>query len=680
LEEIHFRKNIFFSDTMTFRKNDIIDYYDSRRISCGLVLDVDDRRLRILNDLGKETKISTNRALIAGKDPNFPLSGSRDDQVNRLKEICSRREEIKKRIDLRELWEVVGLETGEITIEDLTELFFGNLSDPNYAASLLRAIFEDRLYFKIRPDRIEVPGPEQVQHALIQRDKERERGTFIARCAEFLVRFKDSGTVSPQDAPEGFISLLEEAAEYGRDWVTFKTVKDIFSQAGMPQVLDPFRVLVKLGVWSEDENVSLRAEKIPVEFSPEAEAQAREAASKPLPASVVDLTNEELITVDSVFTRDVDDALSISHSGNETVLGIHITDVAHFVDHDSMLDREVSERATSIYLPEFTIPMIPPVLSESGASLAVGEVRPAISVMVTMGQDLKLKDFDILSSIVRVKERLSYEEADERISIQGSREAEMFAVACALRGERIASGAIIFKDPELSVRVNPDKTIEVGCRDRETPSQVLVSEMMILANNLFARFMKEHDVPCLFRSQPPPLEKIELGPDYDPVTSYRSKKVLARGDLSTEPAPHSTLGLQLYTTATSPLRRYPDLLVQRQLKAILGGNPPLFTREELEAILAKISYSLERATLLERERTRYFLLRYLEQRKHEEFEAVVLHRFPRFYLVQITKFSFNAALNTASNVSLNPCDRAIIRLEKINPREDKLSVSLVKLL
>jgi exoribonuclease II len=665
---------------MTYRKHDIIDYYDSRRISCGLVLDVDDRRLRILNDQGKETKISANRALISGKDPNFPLSGSRDEQVNRLRDICTRREEIKKLIDLRELWEVVGLETGEIGIEDLAELFFGNQSDPNYAASLLRAIFEERLYFKIRPDRIEVSGPEQVQQALVQREKERERSTFIARCAEFLVRFKDTQRVGIEEAPEGFIPLLEEAAEYGRNWITFKMVKDIFSQAGMPQNLDPFRVLVKLGVWSEDENVSLRAERIPVEFSPEAEAQAREAASKPLPSSIEDLTNEELITIDSVFTRDVDDALSLSRKGDETVIGIHITDVAYFVDHDSLLDREVRERATSIYLPESTIPMIPPVLSEKAASLTVGEARPAISVMVTVGQDLKLKDFKILPSIVRVRERLSYEEADERISIRGSREWEMFAIASSWREQRVTSGALIFKDPELSVRVDVDKTIEVACRDRETPSQVLVSEMMILANSLFARFMKERDLPGLFRSQPPPLEKIELGPDYDPVTSYRSKKALARGDLSTDPAPHSTLGLQLYTTATSPLRRYPDLLVQRQLKAALEGKPPCCAYEELENILAKISYSLERATLLERERTRYFLLKYLEQRKHEEFEAVVLQRFPRFHLVHITEFCFNAALNAPSNVSLNPSDRAIIRLEKINPREDKLSLSLVKLL
>ena len=510
---------------MTFSKHDIVDYYDSRRISCGLVIEVDDRRLRILNDQGKETKISSSRALIAGKDPSFPFEGSRDEQVNRLKEINSRREEIKTRIDLRELWDVVGLETGEIDIEDLTELFFGSAHDPNYAPSLLRAIFEDRLYFKIRPDKIEVPRPEHVQQALIQREKERDRTAFIARCSEFLARFKETERIDVQEAPEGLIPLLEEAAQYGRDWPTLKAVKDIFAQAGLSQNLDPFRVLVKLSVWPEDENVSLRAEKIPVEFSPEAEAEAREVANRPVPDSVEDLTGEDLITIDSVFTRDVDDALSLRLEGDGAVIGIHITDVAYLVDHDSMLDREIRERGTSIYLPDITIPMIPRVLSEGAASLVVGEVRPAISLMVRLSTDLKPEDFTILPSKVCVKERLSYEEADKRISIRGSREAKIFAIANSLREDRIASGALIFKDPELSVRVDRDKTIEVACRDRESPSQILVSEMMILANSLFARFMKERNLPGLFRSQPPPLEKIDLGPDYDPVLSYRSKKV-----------------------------------------------------------------------------------------------------------------------------------------------------------
>jgi exoribonuclease II len=664
---------------MTFRKNDIVDYFDSRRISCGLILDIDDRRLKILNDHGKETKISSSRALIAGKDPDFPLTGGRDAQINRLKAISHQRDEIKNRIDLRELWEVVGMETSEISVEDLSELFFGQ-NNSDYSASLLRAIFEDRLYFRIRPDKIEVPSPERVQQALIQREKERERSNFVALSVDFLARLKGSEELCAEDAPEGLIPMLEEAAQFGRDWVTFKQVKEIFSQAGLSPGSDPFKMLVKLGVWSQDENVTLRAENVPVEFSSEAEAAALESAKKSLPLNAEDLTAEELITIDSATTKDVDDALSLSRQGDDWALGVHITDVAHFVDYDSSLDREIRQRATSVYLPEIIIPMIPPVLSEQAASLIAGMIRPAISVAVTMGPDFELKDFRVFQSVIKVRERLSYEEVDERIAVPGSKEAAMFTVASALRKSRLQGGAIIFKDPELSVSVHEDGIIEVSVRDRETPAQILVSEMMILANNLFARFMKECGIPGIFRSQPPPLEKIELADEYDPVTSYRSKKALSRGDLGAEPAPHSTLGLDVYTTGTSPLRRYPDLVIQRQLKSFLQKNGSALDRQELEGILSEICYKLDRAVLLERERQRYFLLRHLELRKSEEFEAVVLHRFPKFYLVQIAGLGFNAALNASGGLSLSPRDRVLVRIEKINPRDDKLSLSLVKVL
>jgi len=440
-------------------------------------------------------------------------------------------------------------------------------------------------------------------------------------------------------------------------------------------------VLVKLGVWMEDENVSLRAEGIPVEFSPEAQKEAQAAALKPFPPSLEDLSDRRLITIDSEFTRDVDDALSIDREGQDIVIGVHITDVTHFVGYLSGLDTEIRRRATSIYLPEMTIPMIPPVLSEEAASLSVGQPRPALSVLVRIGPGAEVKDFRIVRSKIEVRERLSYQEADARIMEGNSDESKMFATACALRTARVASGALIFKDPELSVRIGEEGDIEVSTRDRETPSQILVSEMMILANNLFAMFMKDHDLPGIYRVQPPPLEKVELGEQHDPVASYRCKKVLARGSLSTEPGPHSTLGLDLYTTATSPLRRYPDLLVQRQMISALETSRPALQKDELEKILDEISYRVERAALVERERQKYFLLKYLmAKRRGDEFEAVVLQKFPRFHLVQIIEFGINAALSAPNNLALNPYDRAIIRIEKISPREDKLSLALVKLL
>ncbi len=659
------------------RKNDIVDYYDSRKISCGLILEIEVRKIRILNDQGKETKISINRALNCNQDPDFPVNAGKDTQVSRLKAISAEREEIKNKIDLRELWEIIVVDAEEITLEDLSDLFFGNQNNPSASASLMRAIFEDKTYFKLKADIIEIPSPDRVQQALAQREKELQKTRFTAISAEFIMSLKNSDSVSGKDAPAGLLSLLEEAALLGRDWMENKQVKDIFGQAGMLQGWDPFRVLVELGVWSPDENITIRSENIPIEFSAEIQTMAEKAANKQSLSDRMDLTDERLISIDSIFTRDIDDALSLKISDQTLTLGIHITDVAHYIDHDSEFDLAIRKRATSIYLPENMIPMIPTVLSEQAASLRAGEVRPAISLLANFNKNLELIDYEILESRINVSERLSYEEADELIKIKDSPEFLMHQIALALRKVRIKNGAIIFKDPELHVHVLPDGMIEANIRDRETPSQILVSELMIFANHLFAKYLRLNEIPAIYRSQPPPLDRIDLGEEYDPVISYRCKKALSRGDLSTQPGQHSTLGLDVYTTGTSPLRRYTDLLIQRQLKASLSKKTPLDLADVEEALM-EIYFKLERATQMERERQRYFLLRYLETQKDTEFECVVLYRFPKFYLAQITALGYNAALNVPHGTVLNPRDRLIARIEKVNPRAEKLSMSLVR--
>lgn len=657
-----------------------MDYFDSRRVVCGLVRECDERRLRILNDRGQETNVSVGRVLISGPDPEFPVSGSRDEQVTRLREISAERDDIKNSIDLKELWEVVGMETDRIGIEDLAELYFGMEQDLNNSASLLRAVVEDKLYFKIRPDGLEVHSPARVEQAVLQREKEMERRNFIAAGADFLAKLKNGEPVDFGCAPEGLVELLEEAAYLGKDWATLKRVKDVLSQAGLGGELEPFRILVMLGVWTEDENIRLRAEKVPVEFDASVVELAHTAAQRPVPSAREDLSGLETIAIDAVTTRDVDDALSLSIEDDELIVGIHITDPSHFVDHDSPLDLHIRQRAISIYLPEATIPMMPPILSEMAASLAVGEIRPAISLLVRMRPDFRIGSFEIHASVVRLTERISYEDADERIRQGDTTEAKMFEVAQALRRRRVASGALIFKDPEVAVQVDEQGEVQVAVRDRESPSQILVSEMMIFANNLFARFLRENGVPGIFRSQAPPSERIELGEEYDPVLSYRARRALVRGDVGVVPGSHSTLGLDCYTTATSPLRRYPDLLTQRQIKSLLDDGQPLLDKDRLEAILGEISYQIDRATLMERERRRYFLLKHLSKLKKDEFEAVVLHRFPKFHLVQMINFGLNAPLNSPESLTLRPYDRAIVRIEKVNARHDKLNLSLIRLL
>ncbi len=663
----------------SFRKYDVIDYYDSRKISSGFVLEIEDRRLRILNDAGKETKINPSRALNSRPYPNFPTTGARDLQVNQLKSIWARRENVKKDIDLKELWEIVSNEMDEISVEDLSDLVFGKNNNADNEAALVRAMFEDKLYFKLKPDSVEIPSPEKVNQALLQREREEERRNFDSRCAEFLMDLRNGRRLIAEDAPEGLTNLLEEAALYGRDWMEMKQVHTILSHAGLLPSWDPFRILVELSVWSEDENVSLRREDISVDFSPEALHLAQQAA-QPAPSDHGSLSEDlHVITIDALSTKDVDDALSIRVEGDVIEVGIHITDVAELIPHDSALDCEIRGRATSIYFPDMKIPMLPPTLSEEAGSLMEGRERRAVTLFVTFTRAYELIEYRLAETKVVVNERLTYEDVDERIANPESNEALMYSISMTMREKRVKAGALIFRDPELLVQVHEDGSLELSQRDREAPSQILVSEMMILANHLYARYLLDAHASGIFRSQPPPLEKVCLGEIYDPVVSYKSKKLLSRGELSLHAAPHSTLGLDVYTTGTSPLRRYTDLIIQRQLKAVLRGETPL-TERQLEGVLEEICYKLDRAVQLERERQRYFVLKYLSQRKGQEYECVVLQRFPKFYLSQIRDFCYNGALVTGPGVSLSPGEKTLARIEKVSPRNEKLTLSLVKVL
>lgn len=663
---------------MNYSKLDVIDYFDNAKVTCGVITEIEDNRLKLLNDLGKDIKISSSRVLTSGHDKLLTDKSSRTELVSRLKEINAVRESIKAQIDLKELWEVIGQEENQFTIQDLADLVFGSKTDVNSVSALLRAIIQDKTYFRSKPGVVEVLTPEQVEQEITRRLKEFERKQTVFSYAEFLAKVKDSHPVSAAEVPKSLVQTLENAAYLGRDWNTVKKIRDIFNQAGLNGTWDPFRVLVTIGVWSEDENIRLRAEAVPIEFPPEITNEAARAANQRLPEDVGAIFEKGVISVDSSYTRDVDDAISLQRVGNDILVGVHITDVSHYIEKDSDLEMDIRQRATSIYFPDLLIPMIPPVLSESAASLTHSQRRPAISVVARLGTDLRIQDYKVLQSIVKVEEALTYEEADKRVTIKGSKESDMLEVALSLRAQRLGAGALIFRDPELSVHVNPSGEIDVSVRDRENPSQILVSEMMIMANSLFASFMKERNIPAIYRSQPPPLENIELADEYDPVASYRCKKALSRGTLGLDPEPHSSLGLSVYVTATSPLRRYTDLLMQRQIKSALNDEAPPLDSGQLDLILSEISYRLDRASIIERERLRYFFLKYLSTKKDEEFELVVLHRFPRFYLAQIVKYGFNAALLTGSNTTLTPYDRVIAKIEKVNPRADRLTMTLVR--
>src|SRR5262249_28507013 len=205
--------------------------------------------------------------------------------------------------------------------------------------------------------------------------------------------------------------------------------------------------------------------------------------------------------------------------------------------------------ATSIYLPEGKIPMLPPLISEQAFSLVANEVRPAMSMLVTLTSEGEVVDYQITPSMIRVAARLTYEAAARRI---GSHAALTpgFELAVRLRPGGFGNGAIALPIPQVDLFVDRQKRITIRAIDREAPSQILVSELMILANSLVGQFCAQRQIPIVYRGQAAPRETFPTSFTYDPVLHYRQQRAMHPARIGLEPTRHSGLGVDIYTTFT----------------------------------------------------------------------------------------------------------------------------------
>jgi exoribonuclease-2 len=277
--------------------------------------------------------------------------------------------------------------------------------------------------------------------------------------------------------------------------------------------------------------------------------------------------------------------------------------------------------------------MLPYVLSTEAASLGGEGERPALTFEIDVtGEGGILGVEPKLTLLSRVR-RLSYEEADALMEEGGEAEEasmvrRLHELALARLRRRAAAGAIVLKRRELVVRAEEGR-VEVRLIDPATPSRLLVSEMMILAGEAMGRWLSERAIPAIYRLQPPPDEPVPggthgLDEEVDPVVARRIMRGLRPSEVRTTPGHHHGLGLPSYVQVTSPLRRYQDLAVHRQLRAVLRGEEPPYDERGIQRVAATTEDAERAARVAERESRDFWLLRYLEERLGEEVEAVVL--------------------------------------------------------
>jgi exoribonuclease-2 len=654
----------------------LVEFYEEKRLLCGLVLDLKGDRLQVIAQTGRELTLAPKRVLHTCP-ASLSGSASRQQILTFLEETHRRRETLKAAINLEELWELLAAENQALTEEEMADLWFGRIT-PEEVAALGRLLREDRFLFKHKDNCWAPHSPEVVAGLKEQHQRELERRRELEEGAAWLQAVW-AGEAAPAPAfRDRLVEILKQVAVSGVDAPDYEQGKALLEKARLPAPDAAFRLLVRLGIFEEDEDLDLHRLEVPRKFSPEALHLARSLRASPPPdpyaAQRLDLTGLDCLTIDGEQTRDFDDALSLEEVPGGWRLGVHIADVAAAMAPGTPLDLEARERGTSIYLPERRLPMLPEEISEDSLSLLARQERRALSFLATLDDRGELKDWLITPSLIRVRWRLTYSQVDSLLP-QDVKLAKLEQLGRALKQRRLAQGGYELHLPEVWVVFTP-QGLQVKVEDQDAPSRQLVAEAMVLANWLAAEFLRERNLPAIYRSQPEPREAMARREGKTLFELWQDRRNLSRVVMDLSPQPHWGLGLNCYTMVTSPIRRYLDLVIHRQLHAALGGAPPMYRREDLEEIISVIDPAMRRAGMLKTRRLRYWLLKYLAEKIGQKMPALVLESLPNRYRLMLPELLLEFLFLAPATAKLTPGETITVRLDRVSPREDLIRVSL----
>lgn len=652
----------------------IIEYMEQGKFICALVVGGSGKRLHLFNQNGREVNLPASRVLYLNRD-RIPDTMPRTQIQEILRDTSELRRNIAIPVSLQELWQLVVDEGGlSFSTIFLADICFGGHASDDEAAALLRAVFNDRLYFKYKNGELLAHTPEAVAQLLAKREEEARREAILAGGAAAIRELWAGKTIA---IPPDCLELLRDYYLFDKEADNFLMARELLKRAGLTTPHAIFHLLVKCGQWSEHENIPLMRAQLPLDFSAEAKAQAREIiarlGSEDFSGKRDDLRGLPIFTVDGPSTRDFDDALHVTRlaDGNFEV-GIHISDVAHSIIPGSPLYREAEARTTSLYFADSTVPMLPPELSEGALSLLAGQDRAALSYIVTLTPAGVLVDYRIVKSVINVKRQLTYEEAETLLSSDSDLQ-NLVRLSRCLYDNRIEAGALFIPIPDVVCRFGADGAVErIDLMPVDTPMRLMVAEFMVLTNSLAARFLADRQEPGLFRSQGPARKRFFKWPDNDIFILFRQRRFLSRGILDTTPKRHDGVGVEQYTTTTSPIRRLLDLVMQRQISGILAGRGAQFSELDLRGIANLISAAQSRLNRVCQQRHRYWLLRYLEKYQGGRLAAFVLDKRNRKVQVVLKDLLLEGELPANQGVHHELGDSIMVKPAAVNALDNKL--------
>ena len=651
----------------------------------ALVQGIKKDKYQLLTERGRALELTANRLNIFDLHAKAGLSSA--EQLQYLSALKSQCQNLAESVNLQELWQIVVEYPKSYSSDELAELHFASASAQQKLAVKILLLTE-RAYFKRDKD-LFIARPAAVVEELkrahaVHLDRQRLRLGLI----DFFKHPLSGGQgLAPEYGP--LIDLMKRYA-VGAELSSSedreaKEITELALQAGNKENyrVAPFAtyaILERLGVFNARTNPALIRSALPGQINIEPGDLDSDVISD-VDSRRLDFTKLDVFTIDDISTLDMDDALSLESTESGYRLGIHISDVAAEIPLGCKLDRKIAARLSSVYLPEQTIHMLPTELSLERLSLLQAEKRRAMSLMVEIDRSYNILKTSLLPSWVIVKRRWTYDQVDNLLETANSELNTFYEIATAFEAQRIERGAMHVQKTEIAVSVDADGKVSLKEIEEQSPARSLIAEMAVLMNRVVAEFCRDNKIPAIFRGQPESDPDDEVRPEEGRARDHFIRVRLKRSESSLQALSHAGLGLSAYLQVTSPIRRYVDLINQRQLMAYLNSAALPYSYADLEEILAPIDEGLARIQKLSKESKRFWLLKYLEQRiaskpnnEGRKISGVVVRLTPKNPLVELDEVFFAAFVKSSRKLTVG--ERVQMVIGSIDPKEDYIRIEV----
>ena len=535
---------------------------------------------------------------------------------------------------------------------------------------------EDDIYISKEKTRNALDG-DLVSYSLVKNSRKKKPEGAVER----VLKRKKTEFVGTLQVSEKFAFVITDSRRINVDFfIDLKHLnkakngdKVIVELMNWPEKLNsPFgkiiKVLGKSGETNTEMNAIMEDFELPYEF-PQDVLKAAEKVDTTISNKEIakrrDFRNIDTFTIDPFDAKDFDDAISYRELENGHIeVGVHIADVSHYVVPGTIIDDEAVVRGTSVYLVDRVVPMLPEVLSNQVCSLRPNEEKLTFSAVFELDKEANVKNSWFGRTVINSNRRFTYEEAQERIETKkGDFQKEINTLndlAQIMRGRRMDAGALNIESTEVKFVVENGKPVGVKLKVSKEAHK-LVEEFMLLANKHVSRFIGvpkkgQAKYPNIFRIHDQPSEKkiadlhrfvadngYEIKEVANKPLSFALNNLLteakenrevdfigpmvirsmAKAVYSAENIGHYGLSFDYYSHFTSPIRRYPDLMLHRILQNFLDKKPPNISEDEIEQQAKYFSNQEKKATEAERASTKFMQVVFMEDKVGREFAGTI---------------------------------------------------------